>query len=96
MGKGGGGMITEQEAWDEYKKLMDLQEKSILHQSKGIESSKINDCKLVTDFVTRMKEAGFLYLENKRLGVTNWFFSCNGRLFVISQDSSGFLELRWR
>jgi hypothetical protein len=88
-------MITEQEAWDEYMKLLDLQEKSLLFQSKGIELSRTDDRALVFDFVTRMKEAGFLRLENIQPEFTNWFFYCKGRRFSICQYTNGFLELRW-
>jgi hypothetical protein len=71
-------VITEQEAWDEHMKLMDLQAESILHQSKGIESSGI-DRILVFDFVNRMKESGFLESENIQPGFRNWFFRCKIR-----------------
>jgi hypothetical protein len=95
MGEGGGEMITEQEAWDEYANLFDLQEERILYQSNGIEPSRIIERALVFDFIKRMKEAGFLYVENIQPKFKNWFFKCKGRTFSICVYRDGWMELRW-
>ena len=85
-------MKNEQECWDEFMRLIDLQK-------------KYNDgkCFLPTDsiqdrvmaFMDEMREAGLE--ENKQSGsyFRNWFFRCQGRLFSICKYSNGKMELRW-
>ncbi|GHV78583.1 hypothetical protein AGMMS49944_03740 [Spirochaetia bacterium] len=85
--------LTDQECWDEFMRLLDLQE-SIEGGGKGflLDSPRKDEVK---KFMKVMDSSGIEHSCNKQPSFTNWFYKCKGRSFSIVEYRLGWMELRW-
>jgi hypothetical protein len=86
--------MTEQEIFDEYMRLCNLQNRYGRNNSKGFSSSD-SICDQVYTLMDKMRDIGLK--ENKTVGryFRNWFFICKDRTFSICVYANGYMELRW-
>jgi hypothetical protein len=86
--------MEEQEIFDEYMRLCDLQEKDSKRNSKGFSpsDSAYNHVHLL---MHKMRTAGLKVETTVGFSFHNWFFRCKDRTFSICVYNDGWMELRW-